>query len=168
MKRSRGKNTARRSRVAISPKSQDARRRALDALSLMRAKKWSLTRAAEEALTSPRTVKKYVAVALHKKDSGRYVAKPFDRLARSLRFLTPQGQIAVTVRGSRTASTIAAYWVAVDHYLKSGDEERLGVFRGKAVRVGKEIFFFVTDPRILNRIANAGEVSFEDIYAQTT
>src|SRR5260370_18503646 len=67
-------------------KSQDARRRALDALSLMRSKNLSLARAAKEALTTTRTMTKYVASALQKKASGRYKAKSSDRLLRSLRF----------------------------------------------------------------------------------
>jgi hypothetical protein len=99
--------------------------------------------------------------------SGRYEAKASDRLARSLRFLTPEGQIAITVRSSRTASRIGEYWAAVDHYLRTGNTARLNEFANKSVRVGKDIFPFITEPRLLNRIASAGEVGFEDIYATT-
>jgi hypothetical protein len=144
-----------------------ARSRALEVLSLMRTKRQSLAEAAREAQTTRKTVVRYVGVALLKTGSRRYAAKPFDRLARSLRFLTPEGQIAVTVRSSRTASKIAEYWAAVDHYLRTGDTERLHQFSGKSVRAGKEQFPFITDPRTLNRIASAGEVAFEDIYAST-
>jgi hypothetical protein len=156
-----------RSNAALD-KAREDRRRALHALSLMRKERLSLTRAAKEALTIPRKVKKYVKSALRKKVSGRYEAKPSDRLARSLRFLAPDGQIGITVHSSRTASKIAEYWAAVDHYLRTGDTERLAKFRGKSVQVGKNKFVFVTDPRTLNRIAAVGEVSFEQIYMSTT
>jgi hypothetical protein len=134
----------------------------------MRSKGLSLARAASEALTTPRTLEKYAGSALRKRSSGRYEAKPSDRLTRSLRFLTPAGQIAITVRSSRAASRIAGYWAAVDYYLRTGDTEHLHEFSGKSVRAGKEQFPFITDPRTVNRIASAGEVAFEDIYATTT
>jgi hypothetical protein len=149
------------------PQALDARRRALDALNLMRSRGWSLKRSAREALTTPRTVSRYAASALRKTDSGRFAAKPFDRLARSLRFLTPDGQTTVTVRSSKMASRIAEYWTAVDRYLKTGNADKLKEFEGKSIRAGKSKLLFVTDLQTLDRIASAGEVSFEDIYAAT-
>jgi hypothetical protein len=57
---------------------------------------------------------------------------------------------------------------AVDHYLKTGDTDGLSKFRGRTVRAENHTFAFVTDPRILDRLANAGEVAFEDLYAIST
>lgn len=148
-------------------KAQDARRRALEALALMRGRGWSLAKAAREALTTPRTVARYAASAIRKTGSGRFAAKPFDRLTRSLRFLTPDGQITIIVRSSKMASRIGEYWTAVDRYLSTGNADKLQKFVGKSIRIGKTRFDFVTDQKILDRVASAGEVSFEDIYAAT-
>ena len=144
--------------------SQLARERALDVLSRMRREGRSLTRAAREAETTPRTVRKYVGRALTER-RGHPVAKPFDRLLRRMRFLTPRGITELTTRNSRTASRIADHWAAVDHYLKTGDASWLRPFRGKAVRAEKVGRPFITDPRTLSRLAAAGEVAFEDLYA---
>jgi hypothetical protein len=97
--------------------------------------------------------------------NGRYRATPSDRFRRDLHFLTPEGKIAITIRSSPLASKIAEHWTAVDHYLKTGDTSRLAPFVGKTIRAGKKTLPFVTDPRTLTHIANAGEVSFEDLYA---
>ena len=91
----------RRRRHRESAKAQDARRRALEALSLMRSRGWSLAKSSREALTTPRTVTRYIESAFRKTESGRYTAKPFDRLARSLRFPAPDGQITITVGSSK-------------------------------------------------------------------
>jgi len=160
--RSRKRNKARRRN---DPKSELARNSALEVLSLMRTKGLSLAKAAKQAHTTPKTVVRYAGAALRKEPSGKYQASPFDRLARFLRFLTPEGQIHITVRSSRTATKVSEYMAAVDHYLKTGDTARLAQFRGKSVRVGTLKFQFVTDPRILDRLAHAGEVAFEDLYA---
>jgi hypothetical protein len=108
---------------------------------------------------------RYANVALRKDDTGRYQALPSDRLPRFLRFLTAEGQINITVRSSRTATRISEYMAAVDHYLKTGDTAQLAQFRGRSVKAGKLTLPFVTDPRVLDRLAHAGEVAFEDLYA---
>ena len=65
------------------------------------------------------------------------------------------------------ASRIGEYWTAVDRYLSTGNADKLQKFVGKSIRIGKTRFDFVTDQKILDRVASAGEVSFEDIYAAT-
>ena len=165
MPRNRRSRSRTRRHRRIDPRSELARNAALEVLSLMRTKGLSRSKAAKEARTTSKTVMRYAGVALRKNSSGKYQALPSDRLARTLRFLTPEGQIPITVRSSRKASKIADYWTAVDHYLKIGDTARLAPFRGKSVRVKKIKLQFVTDPRILDRLAHAGEVAFEDLYA---
>lgn len=156
-----------RARIVKRLESELARLRALEALSEMREQRKSLTQAARAAQTTPRTVKRHVAPALRKTRTGRYKPTPSDRLPRSLRFLTPEGIISVEVGGSRAASEIARHWAAVDRYLRTGQTDALREFRGRAIRVGKGRYPFVTDPRTLGRLARAGEVSFEDLYALT-
>ena len=86
---------------------QVARQRALEALNLMRQGR-SLSRAAKRAGTTPENVLKQVGAALRRRRDGSYVPTPADHLKRSLRFLTPDGIMALEVRSSRTASQIGS------------------------------------------------------------
>jgi len=165
---SKGKRSRRRSEAQkreAGRRSRTARRHALEALALMRTKHLSPTPAAKEAQTTLKSMLKYVASALSKQSNGRYRAKPSDRILRRLNFLTPEGQIELEIRSSRTASKIARYSAGVDHYLKTGDNRALNEFRGASVRAGKQRYFFITDPVLLGRLAAVGEVSYEDLYA---
>jgi hypothetical protein len=138
---------------------------ALHALSLMRAKGISLSKAAKEFQVSPRTVLKVAAGAMVKQTNGRYRASPFDRLRRRMWFIVENGQVAVEVRSSKTASLIARHADAVQQFLQHrAGPEILDEFRGKSVKVGKERYEFVTDPYVLKRWGNAGP-GYEDIYA---
>jgi hypothetical protein len=166
------KRRGRSSRARKGPKQTSNRHiiaydRALRVLSLMRSKQTSLTRAARETKTTPRTVIRHAGKAITKAESGRYRAKPSDRLARSLNFITTNGTVGITVRGSRLASTIAKYSNAVQRYLETGQTDELEPFVGKSIQVGKTRYPFVTDTRLLNRLGRAGEVSFEDLYAHS-
>ena len=69
------------------------------------------------------------------------------------------------MRDSRTAARIAAHAAAVDRFLTTGDASALRQFRRKSFRAGKVAFPFLTNLRTLERLGNAGEVSFEDLYA---
>ncbi len=160
----RARSPVARNEIPRPIESQLARERALDALNRMRRAGRSLSQAAREAQTTPRTVRKYVGRTLSKQ-RGHFVAQPSDHLVRRMRFLTARGIAEVTVRNFRTASRIADHWAAVDHYLKTGDASCLRPFRGKSVRAEKIGYPFVTDPKALSRLAAAGEVTFEDLYA---
>jgi hypothetical protein len=126
-----------------------------------------LKAAARESHTTPRTIRKYLGSALKVGSNGRITPTTFDRYARTMRFLTPQGLTEVTTRDSRSASKIAKYWAAVDHYLKTGDASRLRPFKGQSIRTGKVSHPFITDTRTLKRLGYAHEVRFEDLYAHT-
>lgn len=139
-----------------------AERRAVGALRLMRQGK-SLTAAARAVGSDPRTVRKYVGKALRHRE-GIYHPIPVDRMRRPMRVLTPAGLLVVDVWSSRTASRLAKYWGAVDHYLRTGDRRRLAPFAGKRFRAQGQVIAFVTDSRLLEQLANAGEVRFEDLY----
>lgn len=144
---------------------EQTRQRVFEVLQRMRATGASLTRAAHDAHTTLRTVRKHAASAVQQEVNGRYRVTKSDRLARTLRFLTPDGVISVSVRGSRTASRIARHWAAVDRYLRTGNTDALRDFADNTFRVKGTTRSFVTDPVLLDRLANAGEVSFEDLYA---
>jgi len=141
------------------------RERALEALSLMRRRKLSLTEAAREVEISRSAVEKWVGKALIRR-RGRVVPRPFDRIPRTIRFLDEFGVIEVEVRDSRTATRVAQWWSAVDWYLKTGDETGLKPFRRKSFSSHGVVFVFVTDLELLGRLALVGQVTFEDLYAR--
>jgi hypothetical protein len=140
-----------------------SRRGALSAINVARTKRVSLTRAAREAGVSVATVKRYAHRALERR-GRRLDVKAYDKLPRTLRVLTPEGQISVEVRDSRTASRIGEYWDAVRHYVATGDTSRLRPFRGKFFFAQKRGYRFVTETAVLDRLAYAGELHFEDLY----
>ena len=70
------------------------------------------------------------------------------------------------IRHSRSASRIARYWGAVNRYLNGDGSETLEAYQGKFVTVEGVRFPFVTDLPTIERLANAGEVRFEDLYVE--
>src|SRR5213082_2643188 len=75
-----------------------AHQQALEALNIMRIKRWSITRAAQYAHTSAESVRKHVGTALRRKPDGSWGPTPSDRLKRSLKFLTRDGTDTLEVR----------------------------------------------------------------------
>src|SRR5215472_11184733 len=132
----------------------------LAVLSLMRREKLSLKEAARRLDISQSVVLRYAKEALRRSISGNYYAKPFDNIRRPpIKFLTERGNIWINVRDSRDATLASDYMNAVKKYLY-GDESALARFRGK--RLGRHRF--VTDPEILDELADAGELDFDRFY----
>ncbi|MDQ3642777.1 MAG: hypothetical protein M3450_15230, partial [Actinomycetota bacterium] len=104
----------------LRPDEQQARRRALDAVSLMRKNGLSLKQASRAAGTTVNAIKRHAGPALERGDRGAYRAKTSDRLVRPLLVPTTGGLITLDVRDSRTASKIGAYHNAVKLYLDTG------------------------------------------------
>jgi len=148
----------------LRPSEREARGRALDALSKMRADGLSLQAAAKASGTTVNAVKRHAGSALERTDTGRVRAKKSDRLVRSLHFPTETGVIALDVKDSRSAKRISSYWNAVQRYLETGDVSKLRPFRGKSVRLNKRAYPFITDTATLDRLADAGELGFDDLY----
>jgi hypothetical protein len=130
----------------------------------MRSEGVSLTKAAREYGLTPKAVLARAGSALRKTKSGRYVARPSDKL---LRVLVLPGQNEVAVRDSVTASKIAEYSDAVQRYLRTGDSSRLRKFRRLKLldETGKRIKL-LTDLAELQRLGSAGVLSFESLYAR--
>jgi hypothetical protein len=135
-------------------------------VSKMRSENISLTKAAREYGLTPKAVLARAGSALRKTKSGRYVARPSDKL---LRVLKLPGQIEVAVRDSATASKIAEYWDAVDKFVGTGDSSKLKKFRRLKLldEKGKRIKL-LTDLAELQTMGSAGVLSFESLYARTT
>lgn len=144
----------------LHPVEREARRRALDALTHMRGDGMSLTRAAERAGTTPAAVLRHADAALERR-SGRYVARPGDRLLRPMVVLGERGvEHEVEIRGSRVASLVGEHWSAIGHYLRTGDESRLARLRGRSV-AGIRL---ETDAEAVEAWARRGELEIEDVY----
>jgi hypothetical protein len=131
----------------------------------MRSENLSLTTAAREYGLTPKAVLARTRPALRKTKSGRYVARPSDKLLRVLRL---PGQIEVAVRDSATASQIGEYWDAVYKSVSTDDSSRLKKFRRMKLfdEKGKRIKL-LTDLAELQRLGSAGVLSFESLYART-
>ena len=84
---------------------------------------------------------------------------------RQIRFYDELGEIWLDVPSSAARSRIGAYHDALGDWTE-GNVNVLRPFRGKAVRDAQgKLHPFVTNPRILNRLARMGALfGFEDIY----
>lgn len=153
--------------ITLPDRQAFARDRALEALNLMREDGLSLTAAANRVGTSRRTMLKYAGRALEKNDRGIWMPKPWDRIIRRMQFPTPSGLEVLPIQDSRSAKKVGRYWTAVRRYLLEGKADRLAEFRSESIQVNGELHQFVTETRILDRLALAGEVRFEDIYEVT-
>jgi hypothetical protein len=129
----------------------------------------SVTKASQEYRLDRQTVLRLGKSALRKLGNGRYVAKAHDKLLRVLVIPTPKGRSEIAVRDSRDASVIGEYWDAVEAYRGKGDESKLRHFQGKRVRdASGKLVRLLTDTEELDRLANAGELSFESLYARAS
>jgi hypothetical protein len=73
----------------------------------------------------------------------------------------------IATRDSREASKAAEYWNALHRYLSTGDASAIRKFNGKYITDanGSKIRL-LTDLKELDRQGNAGNLSFETIYAK--
>ncbi len=134
-------------------------------ISKMRASGVSLRRAAIEFGLDPRIVLRLAGSTLRKRSNGKYEAKPSDKLLRVLAILTLQGVQEIALRDSNQARLLAEYWNAVHKYLSTGYSSDIRKFEGKQITgTDGSKFPFVTDLKELDRLGNAGNLSFETIY----
>jgi hypothetical protein len=137
-------------------------------LKKMREEKISLQGASKEVGISPSTVRRWGGSALQKRPSGRWIPKRTDNLLRILRVAAPDGMRDIGVRGLRKATLLSNYWAAVHRYLETGDRSGLEEFRGKYLRAADgERVLLLTEPEDVDRLGNAGVLSFESIYARS-
>jgi len=101
-----------------------------------------------------------------RKRNDRYVATKTDRLLRVLTILSIKGKNVIATRDSRQASLVGGHWAAVQRYLQTGDDSALLKFKGTRVTdaSGKR-HLLLTNLEELNRLASAGVLSFESLYA---
>src|SRR5215472_5630830 len=141
---------ARHNAIPQTKRGAEARERALAALARARRDKIPITTAAKLEQTTLKTVRRHAPSTIRQRGPrGRIHVTPYDRIARPLNILTPQGPKAVTVRGSRTATRIAEYMNAVRAYSR-GDLSALDPFRGKSFRADGVSYPFITDSATLD------------------
>ena len=150
---------------ALPDVQQENWNRVVHVIAKMRAEGTSLTQTSREFGLDPRVVRSRAGSALRKTKSGRYVAKPSDKLLRVLVIPSPKGLTEVAVRGSDIASKIAEYSDAVQKFLRTGDSSKLKKFRRMKLldEKGNRIKL-VTDLAVLQKLGSAGVLSFESLY----
>jgi hypothetical protein len=152
---------------ALPEQLQDRWIRVANAISRVRADRVSLARASREFGLDPRTAMRLGRSGLRKRANGRYAARPSDRLLRVLVIPTGEGLREIALRDSRQASEVAEYSNGVQRYLQTGDSSALREFTGKYVTDAKgEKVLLLTDLEELDRLGNAGVLSFESLYAR--
>jgi hypothetical protein len=153
---------------ALPDAQQDTWERIVHVIAKMRSEGTSLTQASRDFDLDPRLVRSRAGSALRKAKSGRYVARPSDKLLRVLVIPSSEGLKEVVVRDSATASKIAEHSHAVQVYLRTGDSSRLKKFRRiKLLDEKGNRIKLVTDLAELQKLGSAGVLSFESLYART-
>jgi hypothetical protein len=115
-------------------------------LARMRRTGRSLTSAAREEHTNPRTVRKYLGSEF--RDRGRRPTRA-DARPRDMLIPTSRGAIPVTIHGSEQASQLGRYMSAVGKYLRTGDTDALEEFEGQSIAG----HLLITDPDTLSSLA---------------
>lgn len=114
-----------------------------------------------------RKVLRRAGQAFRKQRNGRYVVRPVDRLLRVIVAVTDKGLLEIPTRDSQLAGLISKHWNAVDKYVSKGDASGLSQFEGKQVTdIEGRTANLLTDLSELDRLASAGVLSFETIYAK--
>lgn len=100
----------------------------------------------------------HTAPSATEKRHGRWQAKAFDRLSRTMDAITTEGIVTLAVRDSRTASKIAAHANAVKTFLDTGDASGLRPFRNMRFTVDHHTYTFETDLDTLIEQAEADDL----------
>jgi len=153
---------------AKSVEFRDKWTRVTHVISRMRTDGISLKRASREFGLSTSTVIRLAKPALRKR-KGRYAAKPTDKLLRLLVIPTRKGLLEIAMRDSRQASRVGEYWAAVQKYLRTGDASAIEEFRRRGITdASRKRISLLTNLEELDRLASAGVLSFESLYAGVT
>jgi hypothetical protein len=152
---------------AMSKQAQDEYMKATSVASEARATRSSPRKIAKRLGIDFEKVLRLAGRAFRKRRNGRIVVLPTDTQLRVLIIPTRKGLREIATRDSRQASLVARYWIALNRYLTSGDASSLREFDGKKIMTanGKKVPL-LTDVTELDRLASAGVLSFETIYAK--
>ena len=140
---------------------RDTYNRALHVLARMRRTGETLTSAAREEHIDLRTVRKYLGAELRGITNGEVQPTKADRRVRNMMIPTEKGVEPSSIHGSKEASQLGRYMSAVGKYLTTGDISGLEEFEGQTI-AGRQL---ITDPDVLNSLAQAGALQPDQIYA---
>lgn len=102
-------------------------------------------------------VERYLGSQLFRDRKGRIQVTAADRLPRGMLIPTALGDQPIVVRGSRKASLLAKYRIAI----LTGDEAELQKFNGRRV-AGQEL---ITDIKTIQALLDAGAIDPAEMYA---
>lgn len=154
---------------AMSKQAQEEWEKVANVISEARATGKSPRKIAKRHGIDFKTVVRKGGRVFRKQRNGRYVVRPTDKLLRVLVIPTKKEIREVATRDSRQATLVAEYWIAVHRYIdpETHDASALQKFKGKHVidSNGRKVRL-LTNMAELDRLAGAGKLSFETIYAQ--
>jgi hypothetical protein len=153
--------THRRAPHPFSDRAFEAKKRAFEAIAIMRRDGKLLGPASREAGTTPATVRKHLPAALRKSRTGHWVATKSDRYVRFVTLPGPHGPVTVRARGSEEARFASAYLASIARWARKEKAYELAPFHGK--KVGD--FALVTEPRVLRALRDAGLLQLDSLYA---
>ncbi|MGP0108437.1 MAG: hypothetical protein ACLPR9_06180 [Acidimicrobiales bacterium] len=142
----------------LPPAAREQRRRVLRAVAETRTDGLTLAQAARRNGTSVDAMRFWTPGVVDPDD----VVTESDRLWRPMRAIdaVTQRVVPVDLRGSRAATRLSNYWLAVEHYLFTGDDEPLRAFDGVRI-AGVDL---ETNTDVIDYLAVIGVLSFETIY----
>jgi hypothetical protein len=160
-KRKRRNQPHKPSRRRNAKREEENRLDALAALALMRREGLSAKLAAQAEGTTVKNIRKHAGRALRKRGKD-YVARPSDRLIRTMNAIDKKGLRPIVVRSSKAASKMGRYFNAVDDAL-NGKRSGLKEFRGK--KIPYHNLKFLTNVKTLQRLQEFGLLdNLKDIY----
>lgn len=150
----------------LTPEEKQIRQNALNALALVRRKKYSLLKASK-TVGLPKKLVSTVTNAFRKVDN-RWKPKQYDRIPRSMVIYEKGRKRIVEITDSRNASLIGKYHSRVKQFLETGDSSHLKTLRRKQFKDSKRrIHVLETRPeKIYDIKSREAEPEFFEIYAR--
>lgn len=148
---------------------QDAYSKTREVLRRMRTdRSLSVRKAAAELKIDPRKVIRIGSSGMRRRKNGRYVARPDDKLLRTVVIETREGRRDITVRGFKKASLAGEHANALRIRAFTGEATAIQEFHGKHIidANGNKVEF-LTDLSQVDQLADAGLLSFETLYSRS-
>jgi hypothetical protein len=145
----------------------ETRKRVLRALALMRQGE-SLSTATRREHIKPSTFLRYVGAQVRReRPGGRFqVARRAHSRTPSLRVPSARGPVLVKAKSRAVRRRFSAFGNAIGHFNRTGDVSRLRPFKGKSfIAADGTRVEFVTDPKTLITLAEAGALRLDQLYA---
>ena len=134
-----------------TPEQRRIREKSLEALSLVRREKLSLRKASKRVGLAPETIRRNTNA--FRKVRGRWKAKAFDRIPRTMLIYEKGRKVIVEITDSRIASLIGEYHNLIKEFLDTGNSSFLQKLPKKRFRdIHGKLHTLETDPKNCFRI----------------